>query len=106
MYYYNIVESGKRLKELRQGKGKTYTQERVAEEVGITREHHSRIETGDKGCSVDLLIILAQYYNVTIDYITYGKVESVHLSEKMDRLPADRRILAEKLINSILDSLL
>ncbi len=109
MYYYNIAESGKRLKKLRQRKGKTYTQERVADEVGITREYLSRLETGNKGCSVDLLVVLAQYYNVTIDYITYGKVEAGHiisLSEKMDKLPADRRILAGKLINSILDNLL
>ena len=109
MYYYNLAESGKRLKELRNEKGKAYTQEKVAEEVGISREYLNRLETGKKGCSVDLLVIFAQYYDVTMDYITYGKVETGHiisLSEKLDKLPADRRILAGKLINGILDNLL
>lgn len=109
MYYYNLAESGKRLKELRNGKGKAYTQEKVAEEVGISREYLNRLEAGKKGCSVDLLVIFAQYYDVTMDYITYGKEETEHvinLAETMDKLPADRRILAEKLINSILENLL
>jgi len=109
MYYYNLAESGKRLKELRNKKGKAYTQEKVAEEVGISREYLNRLEAGKKGCSVDLLVIFAQYYNVTMDYITYGKEGIKHIinvEEKMDRLPTDRRILAEKLINSIVDNLL
>lgn len=109
MYYYNLVQSGKRLKELRNNKGKAYTQERVAEEVGISREYLNRLEAGKKGCSVDLLVIFAQYYDVTMDYITYGKEEIKHVisvEEKMDKLPMDRRILAGKLINSILDNLL
>lgn len=105
MYYYHLAESGNRLKALRQKKGKAYTQERVAEEIEITREYLSRLETGKKGCSVDLLVIFAQYYGVTMDYITYGKTET-RLPEKMDKLPEERRILAEKLINSILDNLL
>lgn len=105
MFYYNLAESGNRLKGLRQKKGKIYTQERVAEEVGITREYLSRLETGKKGCSVDMLVIFAQYYGVTMDYITYGK-EEIRLQEGMDRLSEGRRILAEKLINSILDNLL
>lgn len=109
MHYYNLAQSGERLKELRNKKGKAYTQEKVAEEVGISREYLNRLEAGKKGCSVDLLVIFAQYYDVTMDYITYGKVETKHvisLSEKMDNLSADRRILAGKLINSILDNLL
>lgn len=109
MYYYNLVQSGERLKALRNKKGKAYTQEKVAEEIGVSREYLNRLEAGKKGCSVDLLVIFAQYYDVTMDYITYGKEETKHvisLSKKMDKLPADRRILAGKIINSILDNLL
>lgn len=109
MYCYNVAESGRRLKELRNKKGKAYTQEKVAEEIGISREYLNRLEAGKKGCSVDLLVIFAQYYDVTMDYITYGKEETGHVinvEEKMYRLPTDRRILAEKLINSIVDNLL
>lgn len=109
MYYYDLMQSGERLKELRNKKGRAYTQEKVAEEVGISREYLNRLEAGKKGCSVDLLVILAQYYDVTMDYITYGKEETIQvigLPEKMDRLSTEHKILAGKLINSILDNLL
>lgn len=109
MYCYNVAESGKRLKELRNKKGKAYTQEKVAEEIGISREYLNRLEAGKKGCSVDLLVIFAQYYDVTMDFITYGKEETGYVfgaEEKLDKLPVERRILAGKLINSILDNLL
>jgi len=109
MYYYDLKQSGERLKELRNKKGKAYTQEKVAEEIGISREHLNRLEAGKKGCSVDLLVIFAQYYSVTMDFITYGKEDVVHVigvEEKMDKLSVEHRILAEKLINSILDNLL
>lgn len=108
MYCYNVAESGKRLKELRNKKGKTYTQEKVAEELGISREYLNRLEAGKKGCSVDLLVIFAQYYSVTMDFITYGKEEVENVTgveKKLDKLSVERRILAGKLINSILDNL-
>ena len=54
MYCYNVVESGKRLKELRNKKGKTYTQEKVAEEIGISREYLNRLEA----CSFSLHSIM------------------------------------------------
>lgn len=109
MFYYNLAESGERLKKLRKEKGREYTQEKVAEEIGISREHLNRLETGKKGCSVDLLIILSQYYGKTLDYITYGKEagqDVINLSEKMDMLPPERRLLAETLVYSILKNLL
>lgn len=65
MYYYNLIESGQRLKALRMEKGRTYTQEKVAEEVGISRVYLSMLEVGKKGCSVDMLLVFAQYYDVT-----------------------------------------
>lgn len=108
MYCYNVAESGKRLKELRNKKGKTYTQEKVAEEIGISREYLNRLEAGKKGCSVDLLVFFAQYYDVTMDFITYGKAETgcnISMEEKMDKLPVERRALAGKLISSILNNL-
>lgn len=109
MNYYDLTQSGERLKELRNKKGRAYTQEKVAEEVGISREYLNRLEAGKKGCSVDLLVIFAQYYDVTMDFITYGKEETgcvFGVKEKLDKLSLERRIFAGKLINSILDNLL
>lgn len=42
--YYDIVESGKRIKEMRKKAG--MTQEELADAIGMTREALARIETG------------------------------------------------------------
>lgn len=108
MYYYNLAESGQRLKALRMEKGRTYTQERVAEEVGISRVYLSMLEAGKKGCSVDMLLVFAQYYDVTMDYLTYGKQQGdvMNFAGKMAKLLPERRQLAEKLIYSVVEALM
>ena len=42
------------------------TQEQLAEEVGVGRNHIQRIETGAAGCSVDTLIDIADALNVPL----------------------------------------
>ena len=58
MYYYNLAQSGERLKELRHKKGRVYTQEKVAEEVGISREYLNRLEAGKKDAAWICLLYL------------------------------------------------
>ena len=108
MYYYNLAESGQRLKTLRMEKGRTYTQERVAEEIGISRVYLSMLEAGKKGCSVDMLLVFAQYYDVTMDYLTYGKQQNdiMDFVGKKAKLLPERRQLAEKLIDSVVEALM
>ena len=48
MYYYNLSESGKCLRELRIKKGNVHTQVKVAEKVGISREYLNRLEAGKR----------------------------------------------------------
>lgn len=69
--YYNIKESGERIRQLRIENG--YTQEEVAEAINIDRSFFSRIESGKKGCSVDLLIHFSQFFCVSMDYLVLGK---------------------------------
>lgn len=58
--YYDIVESGKRIKEMRKKAG--MTQEELADAIGMTREALARIETGKNGTSVDGIINFAHYF--------------------------------------------
>ena len=51
---YNMKESGKRIQELRRDRGMTQTQ--LAEYVGISSDNLGRIERGQQGVSIDLLI--------------------------------------------------
>ena len=69
--YYDLVESGKRIKALRKKNG--LTQEKLAEQLGIAVNTVARIEIGNRGISVDLAIELAVRFDTTLDYIFLGR---------------------------------
>ena len=45
------------------------TQQQVADAIGITQRKYSYIETGQQQLTDDILIKLANCYNVSIDYL-------------------------------------
>lgn len=45
------------------------TQQQVADAIGITQRKYSYIETGQQQLTDDILIKLANFYNVSIDYL-------------------------------------
>lgn len=57
----------KRLKDLREDND--LTQEKIALLLKITRPQYSLYETGKRDIPVDLLKILAKFYNTSLDYI-------------------------------------
>lgn len=75
---YDIKEGGERIRRLRVKEG--YTQEQLAEILNIDRSFYSRIERGERGCSVDLLVHLTTLFDVSMDYLVLGKynVDPVH----------------------------
>lgn len=81
--YYDIKESGKRIKELRKGMG--FTQEQLAEKVGLSTVMVSSIERGVTGTSIDTMGMIAVVLKASVDYIAFGKKTLViegDLSEK------------------------
>lgn len=69
--YYDLVESGKRIKALRKKHG--LTQEQLAEQLGVAANTIARIETGNRGISIDLAIELVVRFDTTLDYIFLGR---------------------------------
>ncbi len=57
----------KRLKDLREDND--LSQESISKILKITRPQYSLYETGKRDIPVDLLSVLAKYYNTSIDYI-------------------------------------
>lgn len=57
----------KRIKELRIQKGETQT--KVSTILGIEQSYYSKIELGKHEISIKDLIRIAEYFNVSIDYI-------------------------------------
>ena len=69
--YYNTHESGKRLQSLRKEHGMTQAQ--LAEALNISLDHLRKIEGGQRGCSVDLLIVLSETFDVSLDFLVLGR---------------------------------
>ena len=62
-----------RLKELRKKKG--ISQLRLATELNTTQNTISRYETGEREPGIDELIKIANYFNVSVDYLI-GRTEN------------------------------
>ena len=56
-----------RLKDLREDHD--YTQQQVAENIGITQRKYSYIETGIQQLTAEVLVPLARFYDVSVDYL-------------------------------------
>lgn len=61
----------KGLQEIRKKKG--YSQLKVAMDLNISREALSYYETGKRNPSLDMLIKMSKYFNVSIDYLITGQ---------------------------------
>lgn len=68
--YYNITESGRRIKEIRERKD--LKQEEVSAELGISLDGYRKIERGCNGARIDTLVYLAYYFNTSLDYLVGG----------------------------------
>lgn len=78
-----------RLKELRKFHKKT--QQDVADILGITRGAYSNIENAKREPDINTLNILAEYYDVSIDYLL-GRTNTPDMADKI----ADRLGILEK----------
>lgn len=56
-----------RIRELREDRD--LSQAEIAKVIKTTQQHYSKIETGKSDISGEKLILLAEFYNVSIDYI-------------------------------------
>lgn len=72
--YYDIKASGQRIQQLRKAAGLTL--ERLSERLNITDRQLRRIEKGESGSSVDLLIEIACVFEVSLDFLILGKAVS------------------------------
>ena len=69
--YFDLVATGKRIRTLR--KEAKLTQEKLAEALNISRIHLAHIEIGEKAPSIDLLIVMAEFFGTTLDYLVLGR---------------------------------
>lgn len=90
--YYDIKKSGDRIAELRNRK--CVSQNKLAEEIGVHSKTISKAERGINGLSIDYLILLAEHFSVTLDYLVLGvKNEENIASQLYNKCPNERKEL-------------
>lgn len=62
---------GKRIKEIRESNN--LTQEQMAEILKVTTNAVRDYEKGNYGISKDVMLLLRQHFNVSIDYLLFGE---------------------------------
>lgn len=100
---YNVRESAKRLKRLRKETHKTQSQ--VADEMGISVDTIRKNEQGVRGLSVDSVLMYAEYYEKSIDYIVRGVNETCVVTDILSRYSKDKQRKAMNILVGILDNL-
>ena len=94
--YFDPIEAGKRIKAIREAKG--MTQMGFAEKLNISRSYMSKIEKGTKTVSLDLLIEIAVYGGVTLDYLALGQsLVAVQVKENIQMMRQALDIFEESL---------
>ena len=63
----------KKLKDLREDSD--LTQKEIADILGISQRYYSNLESGNRTLSVDLLIKIANFYNVSLDELCNSKTK-------------------------------
>ncbi len=85
---YDMKRSGAYIQNLRIQNG--YSQNELAKAMNISQSFLSRIEAGQKGCSVDMFIQLSEFFHVSLDALILGMEPNMALeTERRAHMKAD-----------------
>ena len=103
--YYDTKESGKRIKELRKQRG--MTQEKLAEELNMTPKSVSKIETGERGTTIDTICLIAALLGTSVDFLVMGICPIAHrrIKELLEKIPVEKQELALNILEGILEKI-
>jgi len=77
---FDMKAFGYRLKMLRTERN--LTQEQFAEIINVSVSHLGKMEIGYKAPSIEVLLMIAFFFDVTTDYLLYGRNTSSDLLKK------------------------
>lgn len=78
------IQIGERIRYSRETAG--YTQEKLADIIGVTVQYISDLERGVVGTSIVTLIKICKTLNASSDYILMGRTEKSDISDTVKRL--------------------
>lgn len=102
---YSITETGIRIKTLR--KARKYTQAELSEIIGCSESNLQKIERGKSSGSLELLCVISEFFNVSLDYLINGVVwdsnDKVELKRIFNGISAEQVELGYKLLMALLE---
>ena len=78
---------GNLIKKLREQKG--LSQYKLAEALFVDRTAVTKWENGKTIPSVDMLLMISNYFNISIDELVYGSLKNNENDEKIKKYPAE-----------------
>lgn len=98
--YYDVTKTAQLLKRVRVEKG--VTQEQASREMGVHIKTLQSAEQGSRGLSIDTLCIMADYYEVSLDYLVTGELLVSDISRMVEGISNEnKRKLCEIIENLI-----
>lgn len=90
-----MAKPGERIKALRQSLG--WTQDRLAQEAGVSKSFLSEIENDKANISGDYLLKIANSLNTSLDYLMKGETVQSERKPESIEIPSELSELAEEL---------
>ncbi len=90
---HDLKECGKRIQQLR--KERELTQEQLAEKLNVSQNTIAKIESGLRRPSIDFLLEISEFFNVSTNYLVFG-VHAEDVEDEKSKKDIDETI--EKLL--------
>lgn len=78
---YNAIETGKRIQKLR--RERRLTQIELAEQLQISLRYLQKLESGERGGSIEALAEISQFFQASLDYIILGKAQNQEMRSQL-----------------------
>ena len=92
---FDSIATGSRIKAVREDHGITAV--KASSELNISLGTYRKIESGERGLSVDVLLLISEYFGVSTDYILKGYVVDKPSSDEIAYIIARLKSLQQKL---------
>lgn len=101
---YDMERTGATIKYLRTSLGKS--QECVSADMGLNIKTYRAIENGVRSGNIESLCVIAEYFNVTLDYLIHGQVCCVEeVSKRLNAFDFEKQHKAIRIVMAVLDNL-
>ena len=99
----DYIDLGRRIRKQRSQLG--WTQEALAERVGVSTSFIGHVERGTRKASLETLVSIANAINVSLDYLLSGSLNNSVIGPMPKGLTTQQRTALQEILTTIQDNL-